>query len=197
MQQAQALDNELDDVVAVLDAFHAVKPGTQAVDAVRRRIQQDTLRHRGRRGDPLYGTRNILRAGTANLIDRQTQRLADVFAQREEHIEVDIAWQCAQQLRDASRDPHLTAGRTIAEHVTDSFPTYPIPEITRLGNTLTPWRHAFLAYWTNDRSYNGGTEAVNGLIELARRVARGFLSYDNYRLRMPLIAAGLDPTTPT
>lgn len=38
---------------------------------------------------------------------------------------------------------------------------------------------------------NGGTEAVNGLIELYRRVARGFRNYDNYRLLMLLIGGGL------
>ncbi|MBF9337798.1 transposase, partial [Microbacterium lacticum] len=37
-------------------------------------------------------------------------------------------------------------------------------------------------YWATGRSSNGGTEAVNGLIELARRIARGFTNYDNYRL---------------
>ncbi|MFT3796967.1 MAG: transposase [Microbacterium sp.] len=46
--------------------------------------------------------------------------------------------------------------------------------------TLTQWHDAFLAYWTTNRSSNGGTEAINGLIELTRR-----------------IAGGLDPTTPT
>ncbi len=55
-------------------------------------------------------------------------------------------------------------------------------EIARLGRTLTQWRAAFLAYWATGRSSNGGTEAVNGLIELARRIARGFTNYDNYRL---------------
>jgi transposase len=34
---------------------------------------------------------------------------------------------------------------------------------------------------------NGGTEAVNGLIELHRRIARGFRNPENYRLRMLLI----------
>ena len=37
----------LDDAVAVLDAFHVVKLGTQVVDEVRRRVQQDTLGRRG------------------------------------------------------------------------------------------------------------------------------------------------------
>jgi len=38
---------------------------------------------------------------------------------------------------------------------------------------------------------NGGTEAVNGLIELHRRIARGFRNPDNYRLRTLLIGGGL------
>ena len=40
-----------------------------------------------------------------------------------------------------------------------------------------------------DRS--GGTEAINGLIELHRRVARGFRNRKHYRLRMLLIGGGL------
>lgn len=193
----KALDDELDDATAVLDAFHVVKLATTAVDDVRRRVQQDTLDHRGRKGDPLYGIRNILRAGRERLTDKQNGRLEAAFTQREEHIEVEVAWHAAQQLRDAYKHPDLAQGKEIALAALRSFPTCPIPEIARLGKTLTQWRDAFLAYWSTDRSSNGGTEAVNGLIELARRVARGFTNYDNYRLRMLLIAGGLDPTTPT
>ena len=192
-----AIADKLEDATAVLDAFHAVKLGTTAVDDVRRRVQQGTLGHRGRKGDPLYGIRNTLRAGRENLTDRQKQRLHDAFTHREEHVEVEIAWQCAQQLRDAYRHPDLAAGRKTAEQILDSFPDCPIPEIARLGRTLRQWRDPFLAYWDTGRASNGGAEAVNGLIELARRVARGFTNYDNYRLRMLLIAGGLDPLTPT
>lgn len=39
---ANALRDELPDSVAVLDGFHVVKLGTQVVDEVRRRVQQDT-----------------------------------------------------------------------------------------------------------------------------------------------------------
>ncbi|QTX06105.1 ISL3 family transposase [Agromyces archimandritae] len=193
----KALDDELDDATAVLDAFHVVKLGTAAVDEVRRRVQQDTLGHRGRKGDPLYGIRNILRAGRDRLTDKQRSRLETAFARQEEHIEVEVAWHAAQQLRDAYKHPDLTEGRKIALAVLGSFPSCPIPEIARLGKTLNQWRDAFLAYWATNRSSNGGTEAVNGLIELARRVARGFRNYDNYRLRMLLIAGGLDTPAPT
>lgn len=48
----KAIDDELDDAVAVLDAFRIVKLATAAVDEVRRRVQQQTTGHRGRKGDP-------------------------------------------------------------------------------------------------------------------------------------------------
>lgn len=186
-----AIDDQLEDATAVLDAFHVVKLGTQAVDEVRRRVQQDTLGHRGRRGDPLYGIRNILRCGRERLTAKQNYRLHVAFTARDEHVEVDVAWQCASQLRDAYHLGDLTEGRKIAERVLAMFPTCPIPEIRRLGKTLNRWKDAFLSYWSTGRSNNGGTEAVNGLIELHRRVARGFRNRDNYRLRMLLIGGAL------
>ena len=79
----------------------------------------------------------------------------------------------------------------IREKVLASLPTYPIPEIKRLGKTLKQWREAFLAYFDTGRANNGGTEAINGLIELHRRVARGFRNREHYRLRMLLIGGGL------
>ena len=51
---------------SVLDAFHIVKLAGDAPGEVRRRVQQDTLGHRGRKGDPLYQIRNLLRASRAH-----------------------------------------------------------------------------------------------------------------------------------
>ncbi len=68
-------------------------------------------------------------------------------------------------------------------------PQLPIPEIARLGRTLAAWRQQFLAYFTTARTSNGGTEAINGIIELHRRIARGFRNPANNRLRM-ILAAG-------
>jgi transposase len=186
-----AIDDQLEDAVAVLDAFHVVKLGTQAVDEVRRRVQQEIHGHRGRKDDPLYGIRMILRCGQEKLTDRQRARLDKAILADERHDEVYIAWQCAQQLRAAYKASSTVEGRRIAERVLTSLPTCPIPEIRRLGKTLKQWREAFLAYFDTGRASNGGTEAINGLIELHRRVARGFRNRDHYRLRMLLIGGGL------
>jgi transposase len=150
-----AIDDQLEDATAVLDAFHVVKLGTQAVDEVRRRVQQEIHGHRGRKNDPLYGIRMILRCGQEKLTDRQRARLDRAIAADERHDEVLVAWMCAQQLRAAYKAKNPVEGRRIAEKVLASFPTCPIPEIKRLGKTLKQWREAFLAYFDTGRASNG------------------------------------------
>ncbi len=192
-----AIDDELQDATAVLYAFHVIKLGSAAVDEVRRRVQQDTLGHQGHRDDPLYRIRNVLRAGAEKLTDRQWARLSTALDARVEHEEVGLAWSIAQRLRLAYRHPRPGKGRKIAEQLIDTLPSCPVPEVARLGRTLRKWCEALLAYFDTDRSSNGGTEAINGLIELHRRIARGFRNLKNYRLRMLLIGGGLtDPRLP-
>jgi transposase len=60
-----------------------------------------------------------------------------------------------------------------------------------LGRTLRQWKDTYLGHFTTGGANNGGTEAVNGIIELHRRIARGYHNPDNYRLRMLLVAGGL------
>ena len=55
------IDDQLQDATSVLDAFHIVKLAADALDEVRRRVQQETPGHRGRKGDPLYQVRLLLR----------------------------------------------------------------------------------------------------------------------------------------
>jgi transposase len=186
-----AIDDQLEDAVAVLDAFHVVKLATQVVDDVRRRVQQEIHGHRGRKNDPLYRIRNILRAGEDHLTDRQRARLDAAWLADERHVEVELAWRCAQRVRAAYHQDTHAAGRTVAETIVATFASCPIPEIARLGRTLKQWREAFLGYFDTAGASNGGTEAVNGLIELHRRIARGFRNPENYRLRMLLIGGAL------
>ena len=84
-------------------------------------------------------------------------------------------------------------GKQIAEHVIASFPDCPIPEVARLGRTLKMWRSHVLARFETHRISNGGTEAVNLIIEKTRRLAHGFRTFEHYRLRILLAASGRRP----
>ena len=181
----------------MLDAFHIVKLAGDAPGEVRRRVQQDTLGHRGRKGDPLYQIRLLLHASRHKLTPRQQERLREAFTADEAHISVEVAYLLTQQVREVFHQDTPAQGRRLAARLIESLPTCPIPEIARLGRTLRKWKDAFLAYFDTSGASNGPTEAINGIIELGRRTARGYRNPTNYQLRMLLIAGGLDASTHT
>jgi transposase len=130
----------LSDAVRVLDAFHVVKLGTQALDEVRCCVQQGQLGRRGHRDDPLYKIRGLLRHGLEHLSERQHARLQAGLLAGDPNCEVELAWSCYQQLRAIyAGTASLRERRTLAERVIASFPTCPIPEVARLGRTLRAW----------------------------------------------------------
>ena len=188
-----AIDDHLADAISVLDAFHVVKLGGQAVDEVRRRVQQAIHGHRGLKGDPLYGIRNLLRCGEERLISRQQARLAAAIDADERHLEVFVAWQCAQQLRQVYHQTNSAEGRRLATKIINSFPTCPIPEIARLGRYPETLADSVPVLLRHRLLVQRRHEAINGLIELHRRIARGLRNIHNYRLRMLLVGGGLNP----
>jgi transposase len=112
----------------VLDAFHIVKLAAQVVGEVRRRVQQDIHGRRGRKDDPLCRIRNLLRAGEEHLTERQRARLEKAVTADERHVEVEVAWRCAQQVRFCYHQGSHAAGRQIGEQILYSFTSCPIPE---------------------------------------------------------------------
>src|SRR3954454_7840562 len=90
----------LPDAVTVMDPFHVVSLAGHKLDLCRQRVQQDTLGHRGRRGDPLYGVRRALRTRDGLLTERQRTRIGAVFAD-DAHAAVEVTWCVYQQLIDA------------------------------------------------------------------------------------------------
>jgi transposase len=161
---ANAIHDGLPDAVAVLDAFHVVRLGTQVVDEVRRRVQQDTLGRRGHKHDPLYKIRGLLRHGIEHLTEKQWAKINNCLDVGDPTDEVTVTWQCYEQLRSIY---HATPakGREVAIKVLDSFHGCPIPEVARLGRTLRAWRPQVLAYFDTSGVSNGGTEAINLIIE--------------------------------
>ncbi len=151
-----------------MDAFHVVKLGTQVLDEVRRRVQQAQLHRRGHKNDPLYKVRGLLRHGLEHLTERQHRKLTILLQLGDPDGEVELAGSCYQQLRTIhSGTVSVRERRALAEKLIGTFPSCPVPEIARLGRTLRAWRAQVLAYFHTDGLSNGGTEAINVLIEKA------------------------------
>jgi transposase len=96
---ANAIRDELPDAVAVLDAFHVVKLAGQVLDEVRRWVQQETLKRRGHKDDPLYKVRRTLLTGVEHLTDRQRDRLNKYLPVGDPNGEVEVTWSVYQQVR--------------------------------------------------------------------------------------------------
>ncbi len=83
----------------MLHAFHVVKLATQVALLDGRGAPVGAAGHhrppvdkQGRRDDPLYRIRNILRAGEESLTDRQRARLETAFTARRS---TELVWRCA------------------------------------------------------------------------------------------------------
>ncbi len=84
----------------VVDHFHAVRLANQAIDDVRRRVQNQTTGHRGRRGDPLYGIRRLALVAAERLSERGWGRLLAGLAAGDPDGEMGAAMLAKELLRE-------------------------------------------------------------------------------------------------
>jgi transposase len=192
---ATALSTSLPAAVRVLDAFHVTRLGFAAVDDVRRRVQHDSTGHRGRKHDPLYRIRRLLRRRADRLSEHAWKRLLIGLELGDVDEQIGMTWIAAQDLcrlyRCRSRyaaEQHLHRWLV---HCADSG----IPELHRLARTLDTWRSELLAYFDTGGLSNGPTEAINALIKKIKRIGHGYRNLTNYRLRL-LLHCGVDWHTP-
>ena len=185
----------IDDVITVMDPYHVVALAGEKLDQCRQRIQQDTLGHRGRSGDPLYGIRRLARTRAALLRPKQWFRLLDVF--RDDcHALFEITWEVYQRVIDSYRAPDPVEGKQIMTALIEAIGTdvpAALAEVRTLGKTLHRRQVDILAFFDHPGTSNGPSEAINGLIEHLRGTARGFRNLTHYIARSLLDAGGFRP----
>lgn len=181
-------DEMLPDATQVADPFHVVKLANSKLDECRRRVQNETTGHRGRKDDPLYRCRRLLTKADERLDDRGRTKLLGLLDAGDPRGEVRTAWHAKEVVRSIydHHDPGLAVGfvERLGRDLQDE--TCPI-EVRSLGRTLIRWRDQ-IAAWHRAHVSNGPTEAANNLIKRIKRVAFGFTSFRNYRIRVLLYA---------
>jgi hypothetical protein len=111
---ATALADQLPAATRVLDPFHVCKLALDALDEIRRRVQQDTLGRR-HRDDPLYRARRLQRRRADRLTDRAWARLTARLTPGDPNGEVAAAWALAPDVMAAYAANDVTTGRAAAE----------------------------------------------------------------------------------
>ena len=184
------LSPHLDHATRVADPFHVVRVGNRCLDKVRRRVQNETLGHRGRKRDPLYRIRKLLLSGSERLDETGHDRMLLGLRVGDPNDEVLGAWLAKESVRDVylTDDPDEAAvllDKAITGCVNDE-----VLEIQSLGRTLAAWRAEILAHHATGAS-NGPTEGLNLCVKKVKRCGHGFRSFEHYRLRVLLHADGV------
>jgi transposase len=183
---ASALIVPLGHAIVVVDHFHAIRLANTMVDQVRRRTQQATLGHRGRKPDPLYRIHKLLLIGGEQLTGRGRERLRAGLAAGDPTGEVAVAWQGKELLRAIYAADGMLTARAALERFYRWADGVGVPELSRLARTVRAWEAEILAFHATNGCSNGPTEAVNLLIKKVKRVGHGFRNFTNYRLRLLL-----------
>ena len=168
----------------VMDPFHVVHLAAEKLTVCRQRVQQETLGHRGRSGDPLYGIKRVLLTRKKLRTDTQNERLAAAFAD-ENHIDVEVTEHIYQDLVAAYATSDKQAGKLAMfktlKRIKSGVPKE-LAELAQLGRSLWKHRKEILASFDTGAS-NGPVEAINGRLEHLRGIALGFRNLDHYILR--------------
>ncbi|USR78821.1 ISL3 family transposase [Arcanobacterium pinnipediorum] len=172
----------------IADHFHVITLANRVLDTVRRRVQNQTLGHRGHKKDPLYKIRRLLTYGSEKLLPAMVQRLESMLVLGDPHAEVAIAYRIKERLREFYQQTDLGVATTmLAELIQTCLDVAMPPEIQQLGRTLQRWQLQILAYHQTHLS-NSITEALNNLIKRIKRIGFGFTNFNNYRIRALLYA---------
>jgi transposase len=185
------LVGRLDHATKVADPFHVVRVANSCLDKVRRRVQNQTLGHRGRKADPLYRIRKLMLTGAERLDGMGIDRMLLEMRLGDPDQDVLGAWCAKESVRDVYLTDDPADATLLLDKTIEGCRLDHVEEIRSLGRTLAKWRAEILNHHTTGAS-NGPTEGLNLLVKKVKRAGHGFRSFTNYRLRILLHAGGVD-----
>jgi transposase len=184
----KTFDDTLPDATQVADPFHLVRLANTKLDECRRRVQNETIGHRGRADDALYRARRLLTKAHERLDDRGEQKLVGLLAAGDPRGEVRMAWHAKEVVRSIYEIANTElAGEFVGQLGHDLQDESCPPEVRSLGRTIVRWRDQIVA-WHQAFVSNGPTEAINNLIKRIKRIGFGFRRFTHYRTRVLLYA---------
>jgi transposase len=183
---AKGVAQEFPQARLVFDYFHVVGLITQAVDEVRRRESVHFP-------DLLKGTRYLWLKNEENLPEDQQDRRRDLCRSKLQTAKAYCHLSAFQDLLKATEVKEAVAGL----HWWYNWVCHSrIPEMIRVAKSIKAHWDGIVAY-LETRLTNGPAEAVNGIIQTAKRKARGFRSFVYFRTIIYLIGSKLKFNLPS
>ena len=182
-----AIRRYLPHATIVVDHFHVVKLANDTVAEVRRRIATQLRGRRGRKTDPEYTVRNLLRRNREDLSDTAFAKLWNTLVDLDgPGLTILTTWIAKEELRRLLALAGTGADRSVISHRLYRFYTWcadaAVPELERLARTIQTWWPAIEAF-LHTKITNAASEGYNRVVKLDARNAYGYRNPENQRLR--------------
>jgi transposase len=182
-----AIRRYLPHATIVVDHFHVVKLANDTVAEVRRRIATQLRGRRGRKTDPEYTVRNLLRRNREDLSDTAFAKLWNTLVDLDgPGLTILQTWIAKEELRRLLALAGTGADRSVISHRLYRFYTWcadaAVPELERLARTIQTWWPAIEAF-LHTKITNAASEGHNRIVKLDARNSYGYRNPANQRLR--------------
>jgi transposase len=173
----KGLAEHLPQAQITFDPFHVAKLAGEAVDAVRREERKQR--------PELKGTRYLWLKNEWNHTERQAQQWASIRGLR---LQTGRAWLLKSALQDVFLPENRTDGPALLAKWCAWAQRSRLTPMVELARTLR--RHWIgVVNWFDSQISNGVLEAINGLVQAAKRRARGYRNV-NYLITMIYLLLG-------
>lgn len=184
---ASAVRTALPHARIVVDHFHLVRLGNDAVTAVRRRVTWDLKDRRGRGIDPEWANRRRLLRARERLSDKSFAKMWNQISAEDPSAQILSAWIAKEELRTLLSTARVGGDAHLTRHRLHRFLSWcidsQIPELLTLATTVDQWWPQIHAFVTTGIT-NARTEGYNRLVKQVKRVGCGFRNRDNSARRI-------------
>lgn len=155
-------DTMLPDAVQIADPIHLVKLANAKLDECRRRVQNETLGHRGRKDDRLYRSRRLLSRADERLDDRGRTKLLGLLEAGDPNGEVRAAWHAKEVVRSIYEHHDAKLAVAFVERLGKDLQDQTCPvEVQALGRTIVRWKEQIRCLApgpSHQRAHRGGQQ---------------------------------------
>lgn len=172
------------DAKIVFDRYHIVAHMNDAVDIVRRR-ENRALRAEG--DDRLVGSKHMWLYGVENLPEHYA---TDFSALRQSNLKTARAWAIKETLRDLWNQPTRDDGEAWYKRWHFWATHSQLAPVKKVAAMIRRHLDGVLSYFTH-RITNSASEALNSTVQMIKKRAFGFRSFDNFRIAVLFRCGGL------
>jgi transposase len=184
----RAIVDDADDKI-VFDRFHIIGHINDAVDKVRRR-ENKQLRADG--DDRLVGSKHLWLYGEENLPDDYPVEVRMAFAKlRDSNLKTARAWALKESLRELWDQRSRAAGERWWKAWYAWAIRSQLEPVKKVARMIKRHLSGVLSYFKH-RITNAGSEAINSVVQMLKKRAFGFRSFENFRTAVLFRCGGLD-----